>query len=142
MRGVHVVAYEMANGPVPPGLYVLHKCLNCRHCCNPAHLYAGTAKDNTDDRERDGHTARGDRSGSRLHPERVARGDRHSSKTQPHRQARGERINTAKLTAEKVTEIRVRVAAGESMSAMAREYGVSADNVFKIVHRRYWKHVP
>jgi len=39
MRRVHRVAYELWNGPIPKGLYVLHRCNNIR-CCNPAHLYA------------------------------------------------------------------------------------------------------
>lgn len=142
MVGAHRVAYELANGPVPPGMHVLHRCIRCRHCCNPRHLYAGTHEQNMADRDRDGTTARGDRSGSRMHPERVARGDRHSSKTMPHRQARGERINTAKLTEAQVVAIRQRVAQGSAHTPLAVEFGVSVGLIGLIVKRKCWKHVP
>lgn len=44
----HRIAYVIANGPVPDGLYVLHSC-DCPPCCNPAHLRAGTQKENMAD---------------------------------------------------------------------------------------------
>ena len=47
-HGTHRVAFELAYGPVPEGLKVLHHCDN-PPCCNPEHLFAGTTKNNTDD---------------------------------------------------------------------------------------------
>lgn len=44
-RRVHRVAFELFKGPIPPGMFVLHKCdVTC--CVNPSHLYAGTNRDN------------------------------------------------------------------------------------------------
>jgi hypothetical protein len=45
----HRIAYVLAYGPIPDGLWVLHRC-NVRLCCNPKHLYAGTQVDNMHDR--------------------------------------------------------------------------------------------
>lgn len=44
----HRVAWEVNNGPIPEGLFVLHHCDN-RACCNPEHLYVGTKGDNMRD---------------------------------------------------------------------------------------------
>lgn len=43
--GTHQAAWELTHGAVPPGMWVLRKCENPL-CCNPNHLYLGTAKDN------------------------------------------------------------------------------------------------
>jgi hypothetical protein len=44
----HQLAYELAYGPVPDGLSVLHRC-GTKTCSNPVHLYAGDARQNAAD---------------------------------------------------------------------------------------------
>ena len=44
----HRVSYEIHSGPVPVGLFVLHKC-DVRDCVNPKHLFVGTRSDNMKD---------------------------------------------------------------------------------------------
>lgn len=55
---------------------------------------------------------------------------------------RGETHCSAKLSAERVKAIRADYEAGGlSLSALARKHGSTMTNVFRIVHRRTWKHI-
>lgn len=45
MRLAHRVAYELVNGPIPPGSLIDHSC-HLRHCVNPKHLRLATNKQN------------------------------------------------------------------------------------------------
>ncbi len=58
------------------------------------------------------------------------------------RQAKGEKNGQVKLTQEQVKEIRKRYAAGGVFQKeLAREYGISNQQISKIVNRIWWKHI-
>jgi len=60
----HRIAWRIANGPVPVGLCVLHRCDN-PPCCNPHHLFLGTQLDNVRDKVQKGRAGHRGRTGLR-----------------------------------------------------------------------------
>lgn len=137
--GAHRAAWAFAHGPIPAGLWVLHRC-DTPACCNPAHLFLGTSLDNVRDRDAKGRTARGSRNGTQTHPERRARGERNGTHTQPTRRPRGERNGRARLTADQVAQIRAQCAAGVVTGAdLARAYGVSRTSIRRITRGDNWQ---
>lgn len=121
--GAHRASYELLKGPVPDGLWVLHRCDN-RRCVNPSHLFAGTQKENMQDKVAKGRA-------------NWATGDRSGAKTMPHRIARGERL-AKKLSAAKVAEIRASRDGGALQADIARQYGISPSTVSLITRGLLW----
>ena len=128
---VHRIAWARANQRAPEsGMFVCHKC-DVKTCVNPDHLFLGTPKENTADMFRKGRWRHPDRSNP-------ATGDRHGSKTKPGRLPRGPAHHAAKLTEADVLAIR---ASDKSHTIVARDYGVSAQSVYKIRKRLCWGHI-
>ncbi len=110
-RYAHRIAYEIANGVSVAGMVVRHTC-DVPGCVAADHLEIGTVADNVRDRD--------------------ARGRRAAPA--------GTKNPNAKLTESDIPVIRARHAAGESMRALARAYGVNHWAISSIVRRKSWKH--
>lgn len=107
----HRLAWILAKGTIPSGLFVCHKCDN-PPCCNPAHLFLGTAAENNADKVSKGRS----RNGSRSH--------------------------LAKLTEGQVREIKQRVLDGGLFHhELAVEYGVSPGTITAIATEAVWKDI-
>lgn len=66
----HRVAWQLAFGPIPDGMFVCHRCDN-PPCCNPEHLFLGTNADNMRDmvaKGREQPHGRGQETCKRDHP--------------------------------------------------------------------------
>lgn len=56
----HRLAWELANGPIPKGMVVCHRC-DVKACINPAHLFVDTVLGNNEDKRRKGRQAKGEK---------------------------------------------------------------------------------
>ena len=110
----HRFSYELHNGSIPSGAWVLHHCDN-PPCVNPVHLYAGTVTDNNRDTVRRGH---------HVNAPPVLRGEQNPR---------------ARLSEQQVMEIRTRRAAGEMGIDLAAEFGVSDRTISMVYLGRVWK---
>lgn len=113
----HRMAYELANGSIPNGMYVCHSCDNPR-CCNPAHLWTGTNSDNQIDSVAKGRFRGG--------PPISRCGTEHHSN---------------KLSEAQVFDIRREFDSGASQRDLVAKYGVNKSMIHKIVRRLSWKHL-
>jgi hypothetical protein len=115
----HRKAWELANGPVPDGLCVCHRC-DVRLCCRPSHLFLGSYADNNADMAGKGRSRNG--AG----------------------QVFGSRHGMAKLTEDRVREIRRQYALDGgrgAATALAAEFNVSHKTITQVVRRAIWTHV-
>jgi len=124
-RSTHRVAYELTYGPIPAGMFVMHKCDN-PPCCRPDHLALGTPAENSADMVQKGRSVRGERNPRVLHPERYPIGSNHWK---------------AKLTEAQVAEIRKVPLRRGVIAALARQYSVSWRTIDFIFRGDTWRHV-
>lgn len=116
---VHRVSWELHNGPIPDGLWVLHHCDN-PPCVRPDHLFLGDHAANMRDAVAKGRT----RPASRI--AHLPRGESH---------------HKSKLTESTVRDIRTRHSSGTPIRRLAREYGVTQSAIQSVVRRQSWRHV-
>jgi hypothetical protein len=126
-QGAHRVSWILSNGPIPDGLWVLHRCDN-RKCVRPLHLFLGTAVDNARDM-----TAKG----RNVPPT----GDAHWMRQLKGAQA-GVANHNAKLNETTVAEVKVALVTGEGPSSLARRFGVKPASISLILSGQNWGHVP
>jgi hypothetical protein len=153
-RMAHRMIYEIAKGPIPAGLRICHSCDN-PPCCNPRHLFAGTAKDNSLDMASKERAGRNKLTGEqvvaiRADP-RVTRGIAadygisqsnvsciKAGKTWVHLGGSVPQHRRAKLTDDQVRAIRKDSRTG---FVIADEYGLSYQQVSRIKRRERWADV-
>lgn len=147
----HRISYILHYGAVPSGRpLICHSCDN-PPCINPAHLFAGTPRDNTRDSIQKGrwgwwrgtdweNRGRGMRNGAYTHPESRHFGLRNISARHPEIR-RGEMNGRAVLTEGDVAQIRAALRDGWRQQDLAVQFGISKSLVSEIKRDRVWKHV-
>lgn len=113
-KGAHVIAFELANGPVLEGPFVCHHCDN-PPCCNPDHLFAGTCGDNVRDASKKGRLC--------------------------HSRATGSDNGNAVLTESDVIEIMGLIVSGDTNTSIGRRFGVTHSMISRIKLGLSWTHV-
>lgn len=114
----HRVAYQIAYGEIPAGLYVCHHC-DVPACVNPAHLFLGTLADNNADMRRKNRGCNP--------PVGI------NSGTWTQARVKGEKHPRARLTWQAVQEMRAAYKAGQSKETIAARYGMTPDYVRRVV---------
>jgi hypothetical protein len=105
----HRLSYSLYKGETN-GLHVLHKC-DIKNCINPDHLFLGTDKDNSNDRDSKG------------------------------RQSKGERQPAAKLTEDDVVRIKEAPSYWGVVKVLAERFGVKPCVSSWIRNGKRWTHV-
>lgn len=110
--GAHRFAWIRANGPIPDGLHVLHRCDN-RRCVNVEHLFLGTNLDNIQDMNQKGR----------------ASGPGWS----------GERNPVSRLSWDQVLMVRALCSAGFSQHKIAKQFCITQSHVSAIALGKAWQ---
>lgn len=112
----HRVAWILKNGKIPDGMEVCHVCDN-PPCVRLDHLWLGTHAENMADSSNKGRATNAG--------------------------YKGEECGSAKLTEQDVSVIRRirRLSPVASYGYLARQFGVTRQAIYRIVHRETWDHV-
>lgn len=111
LRLAHRIAWEIANGPIPDGLFLCH-CCHTPRCVAIDHLFLGTVKDNIADKQAKG---------------RQSKGERHKS--------------PKLTNAEVMEIRRLHKEEGHSQLALGRLFGVDQSTICRIISRNNWDHI-
>jgi len=113
--GAHRYSYQLKSGSIPDEMMICHKCDN-PSCVNFEHLYLGTAKDNSYDRDSRG------RANTPV----------------------GSRNSLSHLNETAVTDIRNQIPFDEvlvKIQKLANQYGVKEGTILDVLIRRSWQHI-
>lgn len=111
--GAHRLSFMLHHGPIPEGCFVCHRC-DVPSCVNPAHLFAGTPRDNMADA--------------------VAKG---RSRTMG---GVGDARGGRRLSSADVLDIRRRLLIERRIGrVLAKEFGVSEDTIYRIAAGTSWR---
>jgi hypothetical protein len=113
----HRVSYAVHIGPIPPALFVCHRCDN-RICVNPEHMFLGTAAENNAD----------------MYAKGRGRGGSQAIPLQRRREIVARRRDV-KLTEAQAAEIRASADRGVDLAA---KYGVAQQTICNIRKGRRW----
>jgi len=101
---------------IPAGFQALHTCVGNRGCCNPNHIYAGTPRNNVDDRINQGRGKNG-----------ITVGEIHWK---------------AKFSVEDILAIREKYRKTLfTQQELAEMYGTKRRYIWKIINRKAWSHI-
>lgn len=103
-------------------IFAAHTC-DTPPCCNPAHLFAATTRENALDM---------------TNKNRCGKGSTHWSHVTPDKVLRGERNGSAKLTSAVVREIQAALAGSERRIDIAARFGISRKNLWLIQRGKAW----
>jgi hypothetical protein len=122
----HRASWIAHNGPIPAGMFVLHRCDN-PPCFRPDHLFLGDDLANTRDKIAKGRMRHG-----HLY------GDDHPARKSPGYLKRGEDHPRARITMEIARDVRRQFASGIRKAHIAKAFGINRGTVHKIVENQQW----